>query len=333
MAMLDEGFSIVYNGWVALELQPTPSYLKTPLLMEAFQNPVLVHATSASVSKSRTVPALESYYTPFDAESEVDVSNSNAIQLGSNSQDVEANMNIAPAHGKIRQGYGLFTFSGEVTFELTMGALGFIFNPEFYKRNSLFSLQFYDGKKTCTVYNCSWTGISINGQSGSMVNVSIGYQSNNGYMENLVISDTDLRAGQVYDDTDFFVPYWRTGRPGIEEFTLSFSRSVSPQFLNNDLVVPTYLRVGLSEVSLQATLPRYIVDLMDDELNLSEGQLQIMVGSKIVQINNKILNNASYNMSSMDDIGKKTYVWESIRDFPTEKIVSFMDLENHKMQW
>lgn len=320
MAMFDEGFSIGYNGWVALKLQPTSSYLKMTGKGALVSGATLVHATSASISKSRTVPTLESYYTPFNADSEVDAPNSQ--NLGQ-----EIDLNLAAAHSPIRQGYGLFTFSGEVTFELTVGALDFVFNSLLYKRNSLFSLQFYDGKKTCTVYNCSWTSISINGQPGSMVSVSIGYQSNNGYMENLVISGTDFRTGQVYDDSDFFVPYWRTGRPGIEEFTLNLNRSVSAQFLNNDLTVPTYLRVGLLEVSFQATLPRYILDLMDNQLNLSEGQLQIMVGTKILQLNNKILNNASYNMSSMSDIGRKTYTWESIRDLPIEKLITFMNIQ------
>lgn len=324
MAMFDEGFSIGYNGWVALALQETPNYLKVPTQEVGSIGGLLVHATSASVTKNRTVPTLESYYTPFNAETEVGDTTPEDEQ-GKPQQPID--LSAAPAHSQIRQGYGLFTFSGEVSFELTNGTLNFVLNPELYKRNSLFSLQFYDGKKTCTVYNCSWTSVSITGQAESMVNVSISFQSNNGYRSDLIISGTDFRAGQFYDDTDFFVPYWRTGRPGIEQFSLNFSRSVSPQFLNNDLLVPTYLRVGLLETSFQATLPRYILDLSDGELNLSEGQLQIMVGTKTIVLNNKVLNNSTYNMSNMSDIGKKTYTWDTIRDTPIDKIVSFVDNE------
>jgi hypothetical protein len=61
-----------------------------------------------------------------------------------------------------------------------------------FKQDALFHVQFFDGKNTCTIYNCAWNNFSINCQPGALVTGSLSFQSNNGYQENLLISNQDL---------------------------------------------------------------------------------------------------------------------------------------------
>ena len=321
--MIDDGFSLGYNGWAAIALQDSHYFVYEQEGVIDSIGGSLVQVTSASVSKNRNTPQMQGYYTPHDAATAVGTFDESEFFFESNSES-ESGSNSS-VYGPIRCGYGLFTFSGQISFELTRGTLEFLFNEVLFKRDTLFSVQFYDGKKTCTVYNCAWTSISIQGSANSMVNTDISFQTNNGFSENLVIHNMDAREGQMYEDTDFFIPYWQTGSPGIEEFTLSLNRDVSAIFLNNEFNTATYLRPGTIEASFQATIPQYILDTGNEQLNLEEGQLTIMVGSKHLILNNKVLNSSTYNMSNMTSIGKKVYSWGSLRDTPTEKLFSIID--------
>jgi hypothetical protein len=258
--------------------------------------------TSASISRNVNVPTVESYYTPYNAGSDVGVN-------GEIMDDA--------VHSPTSMGDGLATFSGEITFELTNGMMDFVFNPGLYSRKALFSVQFYDGSKSCTVYNCSWTSITITGNPNSLVTVSISYQSNNGYSWGLMISDTDFRAGQYYDSSIFHIPYWQTGGEDIEEFSINFSRSVSSVFLNCDTSVPAYLRPGIMQVTLNATTAKW--------KEYSGSGMAINVGRKRIVIPGGFMSSATYNMSSMTDIGRKTYSWQGLGSSNTSKQVRFVD--------
>ncbi len=302
---VDSIYTTGYNGWAALSFQSSGNYIRQSTASSI--NGYIVQVTSASVSSNKTVPTLQSYYTPHSA-------NSDAL---SNSASDASDWSV---HGPIVCGSGIYTFSGEITFELTYGVLDFVLNPMLFKRSTLFCMQFYNGSKTCTIYNCAWTSVTITGNPNSMVTVSISFQSNNAYNSGLMLSDTDFRSGHYYDASTFYVPYWKTGMSGVEEFTLTFSRSVSQQFLNNSCCTASYLRPSPTEVSFQATTP---------STGMSEGELSIRIGSKTVVLLDSFLSSGTYNMSTMSDIGRRTFVCQGIRmDSSTKRLIRFLDESN-----
>ena len=85
------------------------------------------------------------------------------------------------------------------------------------------------------------------------------------------------------------------------EFTLSISRSVTPVFLNNSLYVPSYLKVGMATVSLQMTC-----------LNTKSWDSVIYIGDKKITFNGAVLQSSDYQMTTLSDVGTKSYTWSSI---------------------
>lgn len=243
----------------------------------------LVQVTGASITRSLNVPTLNSYYLPHTEED--------------------------TARSPIRIGHGTYSYTGDVSFELTEATAGWLFNSDFYERSSWFALQFFDGQNTCTVQNCVWQSISINCSPGGTVKISISFQSNNGYAPGLQVVLFDVNQMIEYNDYDFLVPYWQCGHEGFQEFSFSFERSVTPVYLNNDFLTPSYLKPGLVNVSINATTVEYY-----DPSEWGE-QMVIWVGKKWgIVLDCAVLRSAQYSMSSMNDIGAKSYSWTSISE-------------------
>lgn len=251
-----------------------------------------VQATSASVTKSFSVPTMNSYYLP----------NSGVVNT---------------AKSSIRLGYGTCAFNGQISFQLTKDILDFLL-PTFdsgkytgiFSPLNLFDVLFFDGQKRCSIGNCMWTSISINCQPGALVTASISFQSNNNFKQDLQITSTD--GGASYDPEKFkLIPYWQTGDDDMIQFQLSFERNVIPVYLNNDYVTPSYLRPGLINLNLSATY-------LEQKKKFSD--IEIKIDNKIISFDTLMLQNHVYNISNMQSQGEKTYQWNAINLNQTKPI-------------
>ena len=251
-----------------------------------------VQATSASVTKSFSVPTMNSYYLPKSGADNT-------------------------AKSLIRLGYGTCAFNGQISFQLTKNMLDFLLPKNeggkyagIFSPLNLFDVLFFDGKQRCRIGNCMWTNISINCQPGALVTASISFQSNNNFKQNLQIDTTD--GGSQYDPDNFeLIPYWQTGDDDMIQFQLSFERNVIPVYLNNDYVTPSYLRPGLINLNLSATYLEQQTDFPD---------ISIKIGSKKITFNKLMLQNHVYNISNMQSQGEKTYQWNAISLNQTQPI-------------
>ena len=291
----DDIFMIGYGGWARIfQHAAGDKYNYRQPFEDAFEGGTLLQVTSANVTRTTNIPELHSYYLPFK-------------ESASNS-----------AKSPMLAGRGTYTFSGEISFELTAGTLRNFLNPPFFERNSFFSMAFYDGQNVCAVTNCVWSSCTITCAPGSLVTVSLSYQSNNGYMDDIQVMPWD-GDGLQYDENDLLIPYWTCGHAGFQSFTLTFDRSVTPVFLNGNLNVASYLRPGLVTVNLQVEALEFIESWSNLDF------IPIMFGSgkdswKQINLNNSILQSSSYNMSSMSDTGAKTYVWRSLSSNPQNPV-------------
>lgn len=298
-------FMVGYGGWVRLKryASGTPYNYQNPFAIAG--EGTLVQATSASISRTKNIPQVMSYYLPF--------------------HDREGT-----ARSQMLLGDGTYSFNGEVTFELTLGTLMEFVNEEFFERDTIFSMSFFDGQNVCSVTNCVWNNLQIQCHPGSLVTMSISYQSNNSYMDALQVKSMAQDNGLIYDENDLLVPYWTCGREHFHEFGITFERPVTPVFLNGDLKVASYLRPGLVSVSLNATTIEYIDD-WDERIRIELGAGEDIDEHAII-LKKSILQSCQYNMSTMSDTGAKTYTWNSISEDAHERVFDILPNDRQESQ-
>lgn len=244
---------------------------------------VLCQVTSASVNKTYNIPTLTPFYQPF--------------------MDNETS-----AKSLIRAAYGTCSFSGQVTVQLTEGILGKIFEGScetiydgFFAKNKKFEVIIHDGINEVTIPNCMWQSINLQCQPSSLVTVSISFQSDNKGNENLNVKKTSM--SEEYKFSDNLIPYWQTGADDMLQFNMTIDRALTPVYLNNDKIAPTYIRPGLINISLNATYY--------DTKSIS-GSFSIKIGKKTINFKDLALNQSDFRMSNFQDIGEKTYQWKSM---------------------
>ena len=298
-------FMVGYGGWVRLKryASGTPYNYQNPFAIAG--EGTLVQATSASISRTKNIPQVMSYYLPF--------------------HDREGT-----ARSQMLLGDGTYSFNGEVTFELTLGTLIEFVNEEFFERDTIFSMSFFDGQNVCSVTNCVWNNLQIQCHPGSLVTMSISYQSNNSYMDAIQVQPMAQDNGLIYDENDLLVPYWTCGREHFQELGITFERPVTPVFLNGDLKVASYLRPGLVSVSLNATTIEYIDD-WDEMIRIELGAGEDIEEHAII-LKKSILQSCQYNMSTMSDTGAKTYTWNSISEDAHERVFDILPNDRQESQ-
>lgn len=233
--------------------------------------------TSASINQTYNIPTLNAYYQPYD--------DSGAVSL-------------------IRAAKGTCAFSGEVSFQLTQNMLNKVLAAMngttytgFFAKSHKFTVDIHDGENSVSLPGCVWTSINIQCQPSSLVTCSISFQSNNSGNESW--SSSSLKSGY---DSSALIPYWNTGDGNMLKFNISFERNVTPVYLNNDKIAPTYLRPGLIRINLSATYYQEI----------SKNSLSVNIGNKKIKFEKAVLQSSNFQMSTMQDIGEKTYQWTSI---------------------
>lgn len=254
----------------------------------------LVQVLSASVTRSYNISTFEPFYQRVD---------------DSTSKEI--------AQAQMRACYGTCSFSGQVSFELTNNILNQLFKVtytnqngqnknwtnynDFFAKDSKFELIIHDGYTKLTLNNCMWQSISLQCQPSSLVVMSITFQSDNNGSEHFNTSDVELT--KEYDQNDYLIPYWQTGAANMLSFNLTLERSVTPVYLNNNKVAPTYLRSGLISVSVNATYYKQ---------SDVAAATSIKIGDKNITLTKTVIQQSDFKMSSFQDVGEKSIQYKSM---------------------
>ena len=292
-----------------------------------------VRVLSASITRDLNIPTANTYYLPYEQD--------------------DINDNNEKVRSSIRLGYGTYTFNGQISMELSNGCLNFFDTSyKFLFRNYVFSVQFFDGEKVCTIKNCMWNSIKLSCSAGGIPTMSISFQSNNESKNKLQISNPSSFSS--FDSDDILIPYWRTGVKKIivqsneeyygngydnvdkylqpTDFNLSFDRGVTPIFLNNKLITPSYLRAGLINVNLDLTLMQNV------DFDNSKYGMDMIFGNKKISKKLSQMKNETYNNSNLNDIGNKTcsfafYAKDQNNNYNhTGQITDFMEITDNTLQ-
>lgn len=301
-----KAFIVGYGGWVMIGTHST-AYMDyaNQGFGHVTVDPVrhtMLQVTSASVTKQVNIPTANSYYLPLESTINDTYSAKAPILLGG----------------------GTCNFSGELSFELTYGAMNKLFTNSFLNRKTWFEIIMFDNGRQCSMTNCVWSSFSIQCSPNSLVTVSISFQSNNGYLSELQMTSSSDTT-YLYNKEDLLVPYWSCGHNYFQDFSVTFDRNVTPIFLNGTNVTAAYLRVGLVNVSVNANTFSYHLPSEFESgsvINLKFGLTPTSSG-KTLKLTHPQVQSHGYNMPSMGDIGTKSYTWTSIGGKSSYQIFDF----------
>ena len=197
----------------------------------------------------------------------------------------------------IRTGYGVWTYSGNLSFDLSSDLRDLIFDKDqqFFKRNSFLDIDLCDGEKYIKIPGAVWSSLSITANENSLVNGSIGFSSCNGYDNDIILRTIPGKAN--YPSIPELQPYWQYGNNGVTALTLNISRQVSPVYLNEkDWPGPAYLRVGMMDVSVDVTC-----------WETWREYYKFALGSKNIEFKGTYATSKAWNFSGLGGNGTKTY--------------------------
>lgn len=200
--------------------------------------------------------------------------------------------------GRFRTGVGVYSYSGNLSFEMTDELRNLFFQEDygFFQRRSFLDIKLCDGEGQIYIPGAVWSSFSLNGDVGAAINGSISFSSCNGYEFDIEVGSP--APSESYDTFPELEPYWTYGGEGVQSFSLTFNRTVTPCYLNESVWVgPTYLRVGLMDVSFAITCWEKWFE-----------HNSLVLGNKVLHFTNKsFLSQKSYQFAGMSGEGMKTY--------------------------
>ena len=200
--------------------------------------------------------------------------------------------------GRFRTGVGVYSYSGSLSFEMTDELRNLIFQEDygFFQRRSFLDIELCDGEGQISIPGAVWSSLSLNGDVGAAISGSISFSSCNGYEFDVSVNPPSPTKN--YNTFPELEPYWTYGGEGVQSFNLTFNRSVTPCYLNeSQWTGPTYLRVGLMDVSFAITCWEKWFE-----------HNSLILGNKILQFNaQSFLSQKSYQFVGLSGEGMKTY--------------------------
>ena len=318
-AQIDYGYLLGYAGYGKFEGVNDGIYVKENSVEISTPAGTPISLLNGSVVRNLQIPTASSYYLNLDEKisysgDNKDEENNTTSSYGSNSGDKSNSEDVA---SKIRMGFGTYSFNGNITFELTRNVLSSIFTGDFFARKYLFNLYMSDGSQSLSIKNNVWNSVTFNYAAQQIPTCSIGFYSNNGGMDDLnITAETPINNGM----DDELIPYWEAGMNDaeIESFNVTFSRNVSNIYLNNDLKVPTYMRVGIIEMSLNITC--FDTSLDDGLCIYFDKDTYLNIPNSTLE---EVIQNKTYNISGLNSAGMRNFVITGIRNKPTSNIFYF----------
>lgn len=286
-----------YNGYVFIVDNNEKDFNSIGNTVTKEFKKIPLQVLSANVTRQYNIPTFTPFYQKYEIEK-----------------------NSIHPYSVIRGAKGTCSFNGSISFQLTQGALDYFFKNTsddnqdeslFFNKNS-FTIIIYDGLNSVQVKNCIWQSISIQCEPNSLITMSINFQSLNGHEEEFQEEETNEKNIKNFDNS--LIPYWQSGAENMLSFQLNMERNVTPVYLNNDFVTPTYLRVGLISVNISANYyeKQSFNDSSTNSSSSNQKDMIIKIGDKILTISGMVLQSENFTMSSMQDIGTKSYQWKSI---------------------
>lgn len=266
----DVSFLLGYGGYCKINLRAGDTEPIVPLSSDGTSiNPgIIVPLLSGNYDRSMQVPMQSTYSTPLDGSK----------------------------RSKIRTGMGVFSYSGNLAFEMSTELCDLLLNENLFKRRSFLDIEMCDGEGTLNIPGAVWSSFGIQAEAGGLIQGNISFLSCNGFQHEIKVGTP--KKGSLNTESYNLEPYWKYGGEGIQGFQLNFSRNVTPVYLNEKTWIgPSYLRVGLMDVALAVTCWEKWFD-----------HTSLKLGSKTLTFNAaSFMSSRGYQIAGINGEGLKTY--------------------------
>lgn len=227
-----------------------------------------VLVTSGGLSKALNMPFVTPYDTPVGEENRT----------------------------KVKMGDGVYSYSGNLSFDMSLDAVENLISNSFLVRNNEFDVLIGDGHKGYSISKCKFDSVSFSASVGALFTGTVSFQSTDDFTKNM----GGPAKKYMFDDelSNQLVKYWHTGAVGVESFTVSISQSITPVYLNVDDQDPQYLRAGLWDLTFE-------ISAWDDwyehqTLKLGKRRINILTGESTAW---------NYNYGGQNETGSHSHTY------------------------
>lgn len=230
-------------------------------------------------------------------------------------------------------GPGTASISGSIAFDMSHQNLDYFLDSSKLARNTYFHLIMNDGNFTYAVYYNIWNSFTLSASSGGILTCNIGYVSLNCFKDEILKFSGAIPTtiNQSSNINNALVSYWQAGTQGyIDSFNINLTQDVNPVYLNNDKIMPSYLRCGSLKLTaqIQSCLSWQNISRVVSLSSYTSGQIvssfSFQIGSKIFVLNDAVLMSKEYSHAGAGDVAKYSYTIETVAlDSPQASLFSF----------
>lgn len=150
------------------------------------------------------------------------------------------------SRSKVLHADGTKSFSGDLSFDLTVKAMAILTLGKLLRRGYTFDVGIDDGEDAYKMSDCKLTSLNLSGGAGGLLSASLSFMSVTDAQPSIAVLNDFIRDDEPY-------AYWYSGNTDVREWTFTLNQSLTPMYVNQDTMLPRYLKVGLIDFSLQVT--------------------------------------------------------------------------------
>lgn len=209
--------------------------------------------------------------------------------------------NIDPAvsqRSRMLHADGVVGYAGNISFDVTQAALGFLTASKLLKRRYSFAIGINDGENAYRMTDCYVASLSMSGSPGGLIQASLAVSAAGKEAAGSVVNNNIL-----HDATQQPYGYWYSGNTDVRDWNFSMSQDVQPVYSNelsgSDPQEPRYMKVGLVTYNLQVTT----YDAVQPHSSIQVATASFTLSG--------VTSAEGYTFNGLTDLGMYTHTFES----------------------
>lgn len=203
---------------------------------------------------------------------------------------------------------GTEAYSLNLGFDVTQHFLDVLTTVKLFSRRYSFTVGFNDGETSKGLTNCFVTSLAVSGTAGGLMSATLAVISASAPSTPIVSNNyIGFQGNTGWSADDFPLGYWYSGNTNVKDWSLTMTQEASPVFLNQDVVTPRYIKVGLISYSLQVTTYEQLYPYVPSPTG---GTDEIKISTSSFTLNGNVTGeNATYNGPS--ELGGYVHTFET----------------------
>lgn len=141
---------------------------------------------------------------------------------------------------------GTAAYTGQVDFDVTAESLVLLTTSKLLSRGYTFDVGIDDGEDGQLMEDVLVTSLSLSGAAGGLITASLSFMGPEEASSSVFVANDFIRDQVPYG-------YWYSGNTDVRDWTFNMNQAVTPVYVNEDVMTPRYLKVGIFDFSLEVT--------------------------------------------------------------------------------